>query len=315
MLTGLTISDYQSHRRTRLQLGQFNVITGPSDVGKSSIIRAVQLVVGNASGTGYIRRGARSCAVVLTSDDEGGPRWAVGIERTAKGGGRYRVRVADGEPEEFTKLGGKVPAEAARLLRLSELNFSGQTAGPFLLGATGTEIARVLGDLTNVSMLFRAAQEAGRVRKGADRDIKNAETRLEQLQKRAGEFAALEGQLAAIEQAEQAAARAGELDGQLFRLGGLIHRAETAVAGLEQAKQAATACAPPDLTRLEAGLAKYTRLRELIAAHDAAEVGVEQWSGEATVAQQREKTAHQALHTAQESIGLCPLCGRGADAA
>ena len=67
------------------------------------------------------------------------------------------------------------------MLRLGPLNFAGQLDGPYLLGAAGTEIAQTLGSLTNVSMLFRAAVEAGRVRKGAERDAKGAEGRLEAL--------------------------------------------------------------------------------------------------------------------------------------
>jgi DNA repair ATPase RecN len=316
VLTGFDISNYQSHRRTRVQVGQLTVITGQSDVGKSSLFRAGQLVAQNASGTGYIRRGAKSCAVILRGQDtETGVPWVVGIERTSTGGGRYRLKIGDGPAEEFTKLGGKVPEQVARVLRLGELNFAGQLAQPFLVASTGTEIARVLGELTNVSMLFRAAAEAGRVRKRAEHDQKNAEGRLEQLQERSREFDDLPGQEAAIGQAEVAAARVAILAKDLDRLQSLILRYETEAEHLTGAQLAAAAAAPPDLTRLEAGLAKYTRLCQLIEAYDAAVVGEEQWSAAATLALEREKAAHKALHAAQESIGICPLCGRGADAA
>ena len=66
MLTGLRIVNYQSHKRTDVPLGLFTVITGPSNVGKSSMIRAGSLAARNASGTSYIRVGAKSCAVILT---------------------------------------------------------------------------------------------------------------------------------------------------------------------------------------------------------------------------------------------------------
>lgn len=315
MLTGLDVSNYQSHRRTRIQLGQLTVVTGASDVGKSSLIRALQLAVQNAAGTGYIRRGSQSCAVVLTGADETGTSWAAGIERTAKGGGRYRLKIGDSRSQEFTKLGGKVPEEVTRVLRLGELNFASQVDRPFLVASTGTEIARVLGELTNVSMLFRAAGEAGRVRKGADRDAKNAEGRLEQLRERAREFDDLAGQEAAIGQAETAAAQVTVFARDLGRLQALILRAETETGHLAAAQLAAAAASPPDLTQLERGLARYTRLRALIEAHDAASAAAEQWSAAVTLAQDREGDAHVALHAAQESIGLCPLCGRGADAA
>jgi DNA repair protein SbcC/Rad50 len=314
MLTGLRLANYQSHKRTDVPLGLFTVITGPSNVGKSSMIRAGKLVYRNAPGTSYIRAGARSCAVILTGVSADGTSWVAGIERTAKGGGRYRLKIGDGEPQEFTKLGGKVPDEAAAVLRLGPLNFAGQLDGPYLLGAAGTEIAQTLGSLTNVSMLFCAAVEAGRVRKGAERDAKGAQERLDALQGQQKAFAALEGQLAAIEQAELVMAQAAQFEKDLDRLQSLILRAEDARELAEAARTRAAACAPPDLAQIEKALAKYRRLCDLMCALNQATVDVEHWGAEATMAAEREEQAHQALHDALVAAGQCPLCGQGVTA-
>jgi DNA repair ATPase RecN len=312
MLVSIDISNYQSHKRTRIPFGRFTVITGPSNAGKSSVIRAAALVVRNAPGTGYIRRGAGSCAVILAGQDpDTGASWAVGIERTARGGGRYRLRLGSGGPQEYTKLGGQVPEAAARVLRLGPLNFAGQHDGLYLLGRPGTEVARTMGDLTNVSMLFRAAAEAGRVRKQADRDVKGAEARLGSLRRQAEAFDGLDARLAAVERAEAAAAQVAQFGKDLTRLRDLISRAEIAADAAEQVRAAAAAFEPPDLTQIERGLAQYRRLCDLMCGLNQATVDVEHWAAEATMAAEAEQRAHQALHDKLVAAGQCPLCGQG----
>lgn len=308
MLTSLRLVNYQSHKRADVPLGLFTVITGPSNVGKSSMIRASRLAARNAAGTSYIRVGAKSCAVILTGASADGTSWAAGIERTARGGGRYKLKTGDGEPREFTKLGGKVPDEVSAVLRLGPLNFAGQLDGPYLLGAAGTEIAQTLGNLTNVSMLFRAAVEAGRVRKGAERDAKGAQERLEALQGQQEAFAALEGQLAAVEQAEVVSAQVAQFEKDLDRLQSLILRAEDAREQVEAARTRAAACAPPDLTQIEKGLARYRRLRDLMRDLNQAAADAGHWGAEAAMAAEAEEQAHRALHARLVAARYCPTC-------
>jgi DNA repair ATPase RecN len=314
MLTRIEISGYQSLKRARIPLGRFTVITGPSGSGKSGTLRAVQLAARNASGASYVTRGAAHCAVALIEED--GPRSrAVLIRRGARStaGDFYRLqaRGPDGKSsKDYTKLGGKVPDKVAEALRLGDLNFAGQFAGPFLLAETGTEVARVLGELTNVSMVLRAAAEAGRVRKQLERDARTAAVLLESLLGLQQDYAGLDGQRAAIAEAEQA------LDGieagraRVLRLWQLADRLEAAAAAAEQAAAAAVAAAPPDLARLEQGLAKLTRLRALDAAYAEADQAVTYWAGEARAAAGREEAAHAAVHSALVAAGQCPLCGQ-----
>jgi DNA repair exonuclease SbcCD ATPase subunit len=314
MLTRIDIADYQSLRKATIPVGMLTAITGHTGAGKSSVRRAARLVAQNAKGTDYIRRGAGRTAVVLTFEGPDGP-FAVAIRRTAAGrGDLYRVTRPAAGPQEYTKLGGQVPGEVAELLRLGPLNFVGQHDPPYLLTATGTDVARTLGDLTNVSLVFRAAAEAGRRRKGFDRDARNAAARLEGLREQEEGFAGLQDQLDAMGQAEQAAARLAAGEAKLARLGGLITRMGEAQAQLAQARAAASRAGPPDLSRLERGLARYQRLRALIARLDKAEADVTRWEAQAEGAAEREQEAHQALHEALVAAGECPLCGQAVTA-
>jgi DNA repair ATPase RecN len=311
MLTRIDIADFQSLRKATIPVGRLSVVTGPSNSGKSALRRAAELVARNARGTGYIRRGASRCAVVLTFA-EAGREYRVAIRRTAtgRGGDMHRISADGAGPQEYTKLGGQVPEDVARLLRLGPLNFFGQHDGPYLLGSSGTEVAQVLGDLTNVSLVFRAAQEAGRRRKGFDRDIKTAAARLEALRGQEDEFEGLDDQLAALGKAEAAAAVLAQDEARLARLADLIARLEDAEQAQVQAAKALAAAEPPDLTRLDRGLARYKRLGALISELEAAEGAVRRWGGEAGQAAEREAGAHRALHDALAAAGQCPLCGQ-----
>lgn len=311
MLTSITLADYQSHRKTHIPLGRVTVILGPSGAGKSAVRRAAELVAKNASGTSYVRTGASRCVVVLTDQGQAGPV-AVAVKRTAAGrGDLYRITTqGEGGPEhqEYTKLNKQVPADVTKILRLGELNFVGQGADPYLVADTGTGIARALGELTNVSLVFRAAAEAGRRRKGLDRDAKTAGTRLEALREQAAGFAGLEAQLAAMDRAEEAAAQLAAGAAKLARLRELAGRLAVAETAVAQARQVAQRAAPPDLTRLTRALTRLTRLQELTGALADAGVRAEQLAVEAVLAAERADRAHVSVHDALVAAGQCPLC-------
>jgi DNA repair exonuclease SbcCD ATPase subunit len=309
-LTRIDIADYQSLAKATIPVGKLTSVTGPTGSGKSSVRRAALLAAQNARGVDYIRRGAARTAVVLTFEGPEGP-FTVAIRRTAAGrGDLYRVTRPGCAPQEYTKLGGGVPDKVAELLRLGPLNFVGQLDPPYLLSATGTDVARTLGELTNVSLVLRAAAEAGRRRKGFDRDARNADARVEALRAQEEDFFNLQAQLDAIRQAADGADHMAAMEGRLTRLGGLIHRMTELTERLERAKAGAQRAAPPDLGQLERGLAKYQRLQALAARTAQAQEAVAQARTAAAAAAEREQQSHAALHEALVAVGECPLCGQ-----
>jgi len=63
----IRIENFQSHKDTELSFSDgLNVIVGPSDQGKSAIIRAIKWVLYNEPrGTDFIRQGTNSARVTL----------------------------------------------------------------------------------------------------------------------------------------------------------------------------------------------------------------------------------------------------------
>jgi DNA repair ATPase RecN len=316
MIDALEIAGYQSLRKARIELGALTVIEGPSNSGKSALVRALVMLARNARGTAYISTGMTTCTVTAGSADEG---WVLRLTRsTARGKDAYRLRILQGgvagarapAAAEFTKLQGGVPDEASELLRLGDLNIARQPDPPFLLTESGRDVAAVLGRLTNVSMVLAAAAEAGRRRKQAARDLKGADARLAELREQAQEFAGLGDRRRAIGRAEAALETAQGLAAQLEQLRGLVSRVAESGDQARQARAAAQAAEPPSTAALDELLARRDRLAALLDEHaDAArEVTVDIVL--ARGAEQAEAGAHKALHGALVAAGTCPTCGQ-----
>jgi DNA repair ATPase RecN len=310
VLTDIQVEDFQSLRKLSLRLGRFTVITGATGSGKSSVLRAVELLALNARGTGYIRRGAKSCTVASGDAEQG---WSAGIHRYAsRGKDCYRLahQPASGdEPhvEEWTKLGGEVPAEIRSALQLSELNFARQLPFvPFLLDSSGGEVARVLGKLTNVTLLFDAAREAERRRREILGDLNRAEARLADLTGQAQRFAGMRQRREAVSEAESALERAQAISARIGRLRVLTGKLEAAEAALARAVPPEV----PDGARLAELAARTARLRALAAAFESGKAAAEDACARSMAAVQDEEAAHGRLHEVLAAAGRCPTCGQ-----
>jgi DNA repair ATPase RecN len=309
VLTQVEIENYQSLKKLSLELGRLTVVTGATGSGKSAVLRAVRLLAFNARGNGYISRGAKSCKVAAGDQEQG---WAVGIERgVARGKDCYRLahQPQSGDAphtETWTKLGGEVPEQIQSALQLSELNFAAQFDRPFLLDSSGGEIARVLGKLTNVTLLFDAAREAERRRREIMGDLKRAEANLAGLAEAAQRFAGMRERRAAVSEAEEAMERAHQLTVRLGRLRALTGRMEAAQEALEKA-------VPPEVPpadRLDELAGKLARLRGLFTAYDEAMMAADGAQFAAEQAHLAMRAAEDRLHEVLAEAGQCPVCGQ-----
>jgi len=316
VITDVEVVDYQAIRKASLKLGRFTVITGPTGSGKSAVVRALRLVVFNARGTSYIRRGAKSCKAALGFREE---TTMVGIERGGRGADKYRLVTLDTSPhkhtsdpavQEFTKLAGAVPAEVSALLRLGELNFSGQFDRPFLLDDTGSHVAKVLGDLTNVTVVFEAAREASRRKKATDADLRRAEQELEDLKAMGRPFRNLKERRAALTVAHEAVSRHTALTARAQRLSELGRQHALFARQLAVARRNSAALAVPSPAGMDSLRQSLSRLLGL---QEALESESEKRRREQAIADHvggAERQLHEALHVLLVSAGECPTCGQ-----
>lgn len=167
-LERLEVENFQSLAKANIELGAFTVIVGPSNSGKSALLRAVKATVRNVNNPSAVRVGKKLFTSALIFDGH-----RVSIER-GKSSSTYRIELPNETEEVYTKSGKDVPEDVQRVLGLPkpdgpDLTFSSQIDPPFLLDATGSVAAKTLGDLTNVSKLHDAAREANRRRAEASK--------------------------------------------------------------------------------------------------------------------------------------------------
>lgn len=326
MLTDLVVENFQSIKSAHFKLGRLTVVTGPTGSGKSSLLRALELAAFNKRGTGYIRQGETSCMVGFGSQEEG---WFLAIERGGRGKDSYRIArqlaqhihedgTVEGCPgcfpgpdvQTFTKLGGEAPPEVLAVHRLDKSQFVSQFESPFLLSASGSEVARILGELTNVTLVYEAAREGARRRQRIAGDLKRAEAEVASLAEQLQQYTHLPVQMDAQERAEQAMARAQELAEQGQRLHTLAIQASQAAADVRSAQENVSAASPPSLEAVEGLLTGCQRLSWLVeeVRYMREEAARQQHFIE--VARARENDAHQAVHDALEELGICPTCGQ-----
>ena len=168
MLDSIEIRNFQSLQKVDLELAPFTVIVGPSSSGKSAFVRALSTLVSNRRGTDFISHGTTTSVITARM-----PEGTTSLSRsTIAAKNQYTLISPEGKTENFTKLGGDIPEEVSRFMRIpakDPVTLAQQFDKPFLLavpvtGADGSwrnEIeANPLASVT-CSQVFRHDFESG----------------------------------------------------------------------------------------------------------------------------------------------------------
>lgn len=311
MLERVEVHGWQSLRSLDLALGRFTVIVGPSSSGKSALMRAIRAVACNVRGGQSITRGCAKAAVTLYTAEH-----VVTLERSATSGCYRVVDRASGLEQVYTKLGGQVPDEVTRALRIQpvapgavSINFAGQFDRPFLLDESGATAARILGELTNVSTIFNAVREANRRRNTYAATLRTREDDIASVRQRLGAFTGIVNRARVVASCEQLAARAGQLVGHIESLGQALETLERAEHLLEH--RAAVLTVPT----LDEVLQLATRVKDLNAILDDLQ-RFDQTAAQAHTQADRAGCERDELTSkvqeALASAGYCPTCLRPA---
>jgi len=298
-ITKITIENFQSHKKTVVEpaaAGQLTVIVGPSDTGKTVIIRALRwLLYNQPQGTDFIRTGATFARV--TVEYESGHK--VVRERTASTN-RYKIIVPGAEgPEVYEGFGNGVPLEVqqitgVRSVKIGDdnynLNLSEQLDGPFLGSKEVSSPARakVLGKLAGTEEIDLAGKDLGTdlVRRG--RDEKRLESEIEEKKTAIKQYDYLPGLKAKIEQLEGILEELRMAQDRKTKLEGLRGGLATIAQNISQCNQVVSRwqnleAAAWVVAEAEAAKQRRDNLIAIRRQKEAAEVGVK--SAEAVIAQ------------------------------
>ena len=143
MIKKLRIKNFQKHKSIDIEFDDhITSIVGPSDSGKSALIRALKWVITNKpNGMEFIREGSKKCSVRIETDNHKITR-SRGTENT------YHL-----DKEVFHAFGNNVPKEIIDSLRMDEINFQGQHDSPFWLNESAGQVSRNLNQIVNLGII------------------------------------------------------------------------------------------------------------------------------------------------------------------
>ncbi len=189
------LENFQSHKNSIIEFDeQLNVIVGPSDSGKTAILRGIRWALYNEpSGDYFIREGTNECSVTIIFND------GTKIKRFRnKSKNSYFLYDSNNNETKFEGFGTSVPQEIIeatgikKILLDSDLsnaiNLSDQLEGAFLLSEKASTRASSIGRLVGVNIIDDALRESLKDSRNLSNNKKNMEDNIYQLDKELSEY-------------------------------------------------------------------------------------------------------------------------------
>jgi hypothetical protein len=269
------VHNFQSIEQAKVQIDGFTVLVGRSNLGKSSIVRAIQCALTAASGTDFVRHGStcerrtkglkkckcfasvriRTSALDLT--------WEKGDTVN-----RYKVlRAGEKETTVYDKVGQGTPeflqpafcpvqiGSSQELIQVSE-----QFSPIFLLNQSGNAIADVLSDVAKLDEINLAMGLVAKDRKADVATRKVREQDILKLGKALEAYSGLDDVLADVERVEKLQGGTETAGALLEQLDGFLGKARTLTLALKALKDATTPSLPEG-PALEAMASKAVTLK------------------------------------------------------
>jgi DNA repair ATPase RecN len=337
-LEKLILKNFQGHEDFSVALDPLcTTFVGPSDSGKSAILRAIRwLALNQPSGARFVRHGASLASVAAKVDG----RW---IER--RRGNRENSYLLDGDAYSDLR---SFPAAIAELLQVEEVNFQGQHDAAFWLSDTSGQVSKYLNEVVNLSEIDSLMATAAEEVKSCKADVATCEARiaehrtkrdelewivtfdeeLSQLEGKEKEIADLEEQIADLSRHLDALER---MDNRIAALDGVVEAGDrvidTATRGIQVAANLHSL--EEILERIDRAdriiardpSADFERLQKLRSEGDELAVRISELGlviddlekSEGSIWRLDEKIAELEKELTKEMDGKCPLCGQKAD--
>lgn len=124
---------------------EVTAITGPTDAGKSSLLRSIRWVAENRpTGDGFVKDGSEGGADVSLRVD------GIRVRRKKNGAKENSYRVGDKVLKAFKT---DVPDEVKDLLKTGPVNFQGQMDPPFWFSLNPAEVARQINSIVDLDRI------------------------------------------------------------------------------------------------------------------------------------------------------------------
>jgi len=167
MIRKVTIENFQKHKYLELEFDEgFNCIAGPSNIGKSAVVRAIAFCLfGRPWSSSWVRENSTYSIVTVEFND--------GRKIVRKKGENVNEVVivhSDGKTDRFTSFGSEYPKEVQDFVgftlhdldSLGNLNVSFQLDSPFFLSSPPQARVALLDRLTSLSRLKKALNDVNK---------------------------------------------------------------------------------------------------------------------------------------------------------
>lgn len=213
MLKRVEVKNFESHEHAVLDLSDgFNLVVGPSNAGKSALLRAIRLAAYGEWDPESLRKGAKVCEVTVTTDK--------GVVNVKRGASMNEWEVTpDGKPtKKFSRPGKGVVEDAAEVigLRVVKLgtqeirpNVMDQLEGHFLMAeiegesTSGSTRAQVIDEISGLAGMEGLIREVNLDNVRNAREIKESETSTKDLDGKLHDQALLDAEKIVIESSEK----------------------------------------------------------------------------------------------------------------
>ena len=223
----LRIKNFQALEDVDLEIDGFTVIVGRTNLGKSSIIRAIQGALNNKPGDSFVREGKTHCEVDIQCPE---------MTLNWKKGGGFNDYEIDGELLQSVGHGPPphIATKGFRELELSREDVNVQIADQFhpvfLLDpaqTSGSSAAEVISDVGRLGEVQSALVKAGKDRRQKRSTEKVREQDLKQVNEELAFFDGLDDDLTLVEKAGDVRESCGQLSRQIDFFEKLSKKAET----------------------------------------------------------------------------------------
>lgn len=152
MIKSIVIQNFQSHKQSELEFDKgVNIIVGPSDSGKTAIIRALRWLIWNRPSGDSMRSNWGGVTKVIVDTDD-----AI-ITRLKDKDNKYILG-----DSHFDAVKTDVPEEVSNVLNMDDINIQRQLDSPFLLSETSGEVARHFNRIARLDKIDTGLQNINR---------------------------------------------------------------------------------------------------------------------------------------------------------
>jgi len=184
MIKSLELHNFQSHKRSSLEFDPgVNVIIGPSDSGKTAVIRALRWLVWNRPLGDAMRSTWGGSTHVRITTEEG---IVTRLKNNTEQG--YVLKIGDKVKSHFNAVRTDVPKEISDILNLNEINLQQQLDSPFLLTDSSGEVAKHFNKVAHLDQIDSGLKNVQSWLNEIARTITSDEQREQQLTDELKEF-------------------------------------------------------------------------------------------------------------------------------